>query len=261
VGEFVFHNVGLRVPYGSTFMLAPLLGFAGLLIGEFWPGELAFKSQSAPALLCAVAALFGLALPFWYATDPLAGAPPSRIWMIVVALTAAVAACVAAPLWRKPILCLLPCCLIFTGLSFGPASDSGISYPFHRQNVSLFQSLTRIANLVDSSLAPERRIRFWYDQNEPAGPLFDSASSLYLWGYVDCTSKLPVVPVQDFRDIFQSDTTFVHLTLDPAKIASRHQILAARGVVTGNERQWTLPSASGTIYVEMDDVIDMSAAH
>jgi hypothetical protein len=148
---------------------------------------------------------------------------------------------------------------VFAGLFAGPACDNAIAYPFQNQ-AALFHSVTEIGSLVDSGLGPGRRIRFWYDTNEPAGPLFDSVSSLYLWGYQDCTAKLPVVPAQEFKDIFEGDTTFVHLTMDPAKIGRRRQILAARGITTGNERRWSMASPMGTVYVVMEDVTGMPPA-
>ncbi len=253
--EFGFHNVGLRVPYGSTFMLTPVLGFAGLLIGECW--RLAGPAGgSVSALRCAAVAIFGLALPFWFTAHHPDSVPPVRMWPILIALAIAAGAVLLAPFRRTPVVSALACCLVFAGLFIGPACDNAIAYPFQKQ-AALFRSVTGIGSLVDSGLGPNRRIRFWYDTNEPAGPLFDSVSSLYLWGYRDCTAKLPVIPARDFNDIFDAGTTFVHLTMDPAKIARREQILAARGVTMGNERRWTMPSSLGTVYVVMEDVTAM----
>ena len=256
--EFVFHNVGLRVPYGGTFMLTPVLGFAGLLIGECWRPA-APEGGAAPALRCAAVAAFGLALPFWFTAHHPAFVRPALMGPILIALAIAAGTAVAAPLRRSASLSALSCCLLFAGLFLGPACDNAIAYPF-QNHAALFRSVVGIGRLVDAGLGPDRRIRFWYDTNEPAGPLFDSVSSLYLWGYQDYTAKLPVIPAREFKDIFEANTTFVHLTTDPDRIARRDQLLAARGVATANERRWSIPSELGTVYVAMEDVTGMPAA-
>ena len=268
--EFVFHNVGLRVAYGSSYMLTPVFGFAGLLIGECWLperrregsplGEERGRSGRAPALFCAAAALFGLALPYCSTLRTLSPAEPARVWTIIALLAVAAGALIFVPRTWRPVSGALSSLVILAGLFLGPACDSSIGYPFDKQNAAGFDSLMKISEAMDTGLAPERRFRFWYDQ-EPATNVYASEASLWVEGYVDCTSQIPAVPAQSLSDIFHRNTTFVHLTLDPAKIARRREILAARGVVTGNERRWIVPSGFGNIYVVMEDVVDLSAVH
>ncbi len=270
LGEFALHNVGMRVAYGSTYMLTPAMAFAGLLIGECWspaarwdrPPGLSWRwaKTAVPALLAILAALFSLALPVCFPAA-LRAAPAAQIWGLTATLAIAAGVFLAAPIARKPVSSLIVCCLIFAALFFGPACDSGISYPFRKDNAKTFRTLVSIVNLVDSGTGPARRLRFWYDQQEPAIDIYHSAASFYLWEYADCTAQVPSAPVEALRDIFQADTTFVHLTLDPSKIAVRESMLASRGVSVGDKRHWKLPSASGTIHVVMEDVTGLSGLH
>jgi len=265
VGEFVFHNVGLRVASCSAYIIAPLLAFAGHLFGELWqpvgrsgPG---WKGL-APALPWAAAALFGVGLPFWYsAVKP--SFETSQVWMATVVITIAACACCVAPLPWRPLLAAVSCCLLLAGLFLGPACDPGIAYPWAKVNAGTFRSLMAIETLVDSGVTEERPVRFWYDRDEPlpAQNLYDSAFSLYLWGYVDLSDKLPSASAAEILEWVKPNATLVHLTLDPAKVSKRNEILASRALVVGNERHWSLPSPVGTIHVVLQDVIDRSGVH
>jgi hypothetical protein len=56
-------------------------------------------------------------------------------------------------------------------------------------------------------------------------------------------------------------TTFVHLTVDTDRTPGRDRLLAARGIVVGNERRWMIPSGMGNLWVILQDVIDDKNLH
>ena len=282
--EFGFHNVGLRVAYCSTYVTAPLLAFTGLLIGETFPlrGKLAgqkFAGASRGAnpepspvtrVIWIAVGLFGLALPFYYRYGARPAFSRSQLWtgMLVVGLLAAT--CLVLIRGTQVFAAALAYGLILAGLFTGPAYDGSLSYIWSAENAATFQTVMRIEQLVSSGVSPARQVRFWYDNEEPAlspppgAPkhfLFDSAYSLYLWGYFDFSKELPSGPAEEIRRLVDSNTTFVHLTTNTASIATRTQLLSARGIVAGNERRWTIPSRYGNISVVLQDVLDDSRFH
>lgn len=280
--EFKFHNVGLRVAYCSTYLMAPLGVFTGLLMGELLPRAshpagartVAPISSVKPAAPIA-AGLVGLALPFLYryGTHPVFSR--RELWggMLVVGLLAA--GCV---LWmqvrkrgRQSFAYAVAGCLILAGLFVGPAYDQGLGYVWSDANWSTFQTMMQIEGFVDSVISPERRVRFWYDMDEappsaePGLPklsyFFDSTYSLYLWGWVDFSKQLASKPVEEIKQFVSADTTFVHLTTDPAKITERTRMLTARGIVLGNERRQIVSSRYGNLVLVLQDVLDNSGFH
>jgi hypothetical protein len=284
--EFGLHNVGLRVAYCSTYIMAPLLAFAGMLIGEcisgqresrfhkltVGVGEMTLKPAfTATTVLWVVVALFGLSLPFYFAVARPISFSRSDIWigLFIVGLLAAISVFSLRP---GMIPEALISCLIFTGLFVGPAFDPSLAYVWSADNASVFQTLMQIESLVDSGVPPDRTVRFWYDIDEPARPvpkipqaklayLFDSAYSLYLWGYFDFTKQLPSGPTADLKRLVDAKTTFVHLSLMSDNLAERTHLLSARGIVVGNERRWIIPSNYGDLCVVLQDVQDDSGMH
>lgn len=270
--EFYFHNVGLRVAYCSTYMMAPLLAFGGLFIGE-----LLSSRRKVPAFLMSVTtwiavAAFGMALPFYYALTGPAGLSPGQAWTALLIIGVVAAICAAIARSHQLFLFALTCCLWFSGLFFGPAWDGSLGYIWLKGNAAVFQSVMDVARLVDSGVAPDRIVRFWYDLDEPARPVanlgrtkvayfFDSAYSLYLWGYFDFTKQLPAGPPGEIRRLVNAHTTFVHLSVNADETPRRAKLLAGRGIVTGNERRWILPSVYGNVYVVLQDVLDISKMH
>jgi len=268
--EFVFHNVGLRLSFCSTYMMAPLLTFAGILIGESLRGE-GEKALASPgsAIVWTLAPVFGVVLPFAYALAPPISLSHLQVWggMSIVAVLSVV--CVMASSEKRAFIATLLICLIFAGLFFGPARDQSLGYIWSKGNAAIFQILMQIENRVDSEVPDDRTVRFWYDTDEPVrlvptvgrskpSNLFDSAYSLYLWGYFDFTKELPSGPKADIQRLVNARTTFVHLSVDSDPVAERTRQLAARGIVAGNERRWVIPSIYGNLRLVLQDVLDDS---
>jgi hypothetical protein len=289
--EFQFNNVGLRVCYGTTYIIAPLFAFIGLLLGEYlsqceslpdFSGFLAPRWQIPPAmldkmslgkiLLWTVVALFGLALPFAYAQRGNIAITGRAIWQGMFVGGLATAAIMVVFKAKRVLPCAIVCCLILVGLFLGPAYDGALGYIWSKDNASVFQSITQIEGLVDAGIDPDRVVKFWYDPEEPVHPgagvmqvrpsyFFDSAYSTYLWGYFNFTKDLPTAPLDEVKRQVTAKTTFVHLTVDTDRTPGRDRLLAARGIVVGNERRWMIPSGMGNLWVILQDVIDDKNLH
>ncbi len=229
--EFGLHNTGLRVAYQSSYIVAPMFAFAGLLLGEYAPRSPAGRV----ALL-----LLGLALPFVWLQWPLTP-KPEMFWPAMALL-----ALCAAALWKRP----AACGLIFIALFCGPAFDPSLSYIWKHLNACAFQTMMQMESAIDARLAPARSVRFWFEPHRPASNLFDSVSSLYLWPHVDA----------DLGVLAESATTLVHLSLNPDRSAEHDKLLAARGLRVENERRSTVSSSLGTVYVVLQDVAATPAA-
>lgn len=236
--EFGLHNTGLRVAYQSSYLVAPMFAFAGLLLAEHLPASRAVRV----ALL-----LFGLALPFSWSRWPLPP-KPEMFWPAIALLTLG-----AAALWKRP----AACGLILAALFCGPASDSSLGYIWKRQNDAAFQTMMRLESTIDARLAPGRSVRFWFEPHQPASNLFDSACSLYLWPHVDTAKGLSP---DDRKALTGTATTLVHLSLNRDSSPERDTLLAAQGFRVENERRSTAPSSLGTIYIVLQDVEAMPAA-
>jgi|GEM_PF-6259485 len=275
--EFGFHNVGLRVFYCSTYIMAPLLTFAGLLMGDclsqYGGGEWTERTR-VPAWRSRSAwwgvALFALLLPFvrrYVVPAPSAHQVWVTLALVAAATTASIFLLKQQVVWRYA----LATGLLLGSLFVGPGYDAALNYVWSSQNALIFESVMKIGAVVDSGVAPDRIVRFWYDrENAPSKPpivgknlagLFDSAYSLYLWGYFDFSRQLPAGPVADLRRLVDSKTTFVHLTPNPDDIPHRKELLAGRGIVTDNERRWLIHSSQGDLWVVMQDVLDDSGLH
>lgn len=280
--EFGLHNVGLRVPYCSTYLMGPLAVVTGLIFGELFPRlrDTTDAGPSAPIspvnLAGSIAVgLVGLALPFLYRYGPRPLFSRREFWagMLIVALLAAVCVILIQVLTRgrQWFTYAVASCLILVGLFVGPAYDRGLGYVWSDANWVTFQTVMRIEGLVDSGVAPDRRVRFWFDTDEslpsaePGLPklsyLFDSAYSLYLWGWVDFSKQLASKPVEEIKQFVSADTTYVHLTTDPDKITERTRILSARGIVLGNERRRVVSTRYGNLTLVLQDVLDNSGFH
>lgn len=260
--EFQFHNVGLRVNYGTTYLMCPLFACAGTLLGECMIRTEVTRDR----IVWAAVALFGLALPFWFrALHPSSN---RGFWIEMLAVGILGAALVIASRMRGIAVQAVACCLIFAGLFAGPAWDRSLGYIWSPTNRSVFDSLMRLEQVVDAGVAPERKVLFWYDA-EPShssghilpGNLFDSLNAVYVQGHTDLTKLLPSEPLADLKNQVQPDTTLVHLTLDPEKLAQRTSLLAGRGIITGKERSWTVDSPVGRLSVILQDVADESHIH
>ena len=269
--EFVFHAVALRVAYHSSYMIVPLFLLAGIALGEIWKlagegrrwtmkPELSFCRSitfGSPQVAAALVAVFGIALPC--VIDGWKPAMASRAAWTAMAILGAVTIIVAISLrrWGVPAVCLVSV-LILAAIYIGPAYDPALQYPRSRENADTFQSLMEVQHLLMAGVDQQRHLRFWFDKDERLAPLFDSAASLYLWGYVDLTKELPGASPDTVRSNIQPNTTLVHLVSQLDRVGERGKLLKDLGIAVGNERRWTVPSSGGRFYVVLEDVTDMS---
>ena len=233
--EFVLHGAALRVPYHSSYMVVPLLFFAGVSLGE------CSISQSEAAVAGAVAV--GMTFTFLYV-----GSPKDPSLMIFAAVGLALVTFV--PL-RLPVSAVLLAVLMF----LSPALDGTLKYAWNRpvpvdgRNVDVFRNLMTLQSALKAAVDPARKVRFWFDRDEPTARFFDSADGLYLWVDPDWRTQLAK------GEQPPSDATLVHLTTHPERMAERTQLLASRGIHVGNERRWTMPYGAYTVHVILQDVM------
>jgi hypothetical protein len=210
-------------------MLVLLFFLAGVLIGECG------VSGAAAGLAAAVA----LALP-WIKFP--------RSWLLLAVCGVALLAAVLLRRMHAVILAMV--------LFLAPAMDQTCSAAWDERNVETFRHLMTLQSALKPQIDPARRVRFWFDRDEPPFPFYNSASSLYLWMQADFTRDLAAWPEAELRKQLPPNGTLVHLTLHPERLPSRVQMLAARGVRVANERQWTMDYGGQTLYGILQDVIE-----
>jgi hypothetical protein len=240
VQDFVFHGAALRVPYHSSYIVAPLFFCVGILLGEV---GISRKHGFGLALL-AVTLPFGFHYFTW-----------SRFaWQLLIVLSLLTA--IMFLLRRARIAAPLLAALVF----LSPALDAGSSVAWDNprqpdgRNIEVFRHLLVFEKGMQSSVDPSRWVRFWHDGDEPVAAFYNSAESLYLWMVVDFSHELASWPESRLRKEIPARATIVHLTVDPSRIAARSQALAARGIRIVGERRWTMPYAGYTIHVVLQDV-------
>lgn len=238
--EFVVGIASLRLQYFSSFLLVPLFFFAGTTLGEL----IASPARALPTIIIA------LALPFSFST----WAWPQHPWWILFILGAIA---LALLLFRQPRLAALALAAI---LFLSSALDPSCAYAWDRpvpvsgRNLVAFQNLMTFDATLHSSLDPARRVRFWFDRDEPVVSFYDSAESLYLWLPVDFTRELPSWPETELHRQIPPNTTFVNLTLHPDRMPERSRLLAARGIHVANERRFQMQYRGNTVYIILQDV-------
>jgi len=239
--EFALHGAALRVEYHSSYMIVPLMWLVGVAIGE---RGISWREA-------AIAAIVALGVPYYLRVAP----PVAHPWLVLAAAGALAAAAFALP--RVPVAA----CLLATVLALSPALDGSCQFawdhPGGTPNVEVFRDLMTFERDVNSALDPSHPIRFWWDNDEPAWPFYNSAASLYLWMREDFTRDLAGWPAEKLRDVVRPNLTFVHLTLDPSRLAGRVRLLESRGIRVGNERRLTMPYRGGKLYIVLQDVVSM----
>jgi hypothetical protein len=157
---------------------------------------------------------------------------------------------------RLPVSALLLATLLF----LSSALDGSVSYvwdrpmPLDGRNVEVFRHMMTLQSALKSAIDPARKARFWFDRDEPAARFFNSADSLYLWVDPDLKAELAR------GTQLPANTTFVHLTAHPERLAERTQLLASRGIHVDNDRRWTMPYSGYTVHVILQDVTGLPAA-
>jgi hypothetical protein len=264
--DAVLHMVALRVSYHSSYMLLPAMLFAGVVFGELWKlfqagrippanghGRKAALLGSLPALPLAAC---GLVLPWLFSHRVRESI--ALIWTLVAVL--AILAMLALLLSiRRPAFAWAGCLLVLLAVHVGPALDRGLEYPFLVENAYMFHSAMDVQAFLKSAVDPERPVRFWFEPVLPDTPVFDSVSSLYLWGYCDFTKLFRTSSPDTIRERLPPTTTLINLTSNAGALDARKQLLASRGIRVANERMKTILFGSSRFFVILEDVADMSA--
>ncbi len=233
--EFVLHVFALRLPYTSSYLLVPLFFFAGTILGQF-----VTSGRSAAVVIAG-----GLVLPFSFS----AWAWPQHPWTILFVVGTITLMTLLFRQHRVGALALAA--LLF----LSSALDPSIAYAWDRPtpprgpNRNAFRDLMTFDSLLQSSTDPSRKLRFWFDRDEPAINFYDSAESLYIW-----------IPDVDLEKQITAKTTLVHLTIHPDRVPSRLQRLASHGIRVGNERQRSMQYQGATVYIILQDVQSVHAS-
>jgi hypothetical protein len=119
-----------------------------------------------------------------------------------------------------------------TGLNFS-------SYVFVNRRQE-FKAAIATQNLLTAGILKDRPLRFWFDDNERYGPLYESIQALYPWGRHDLTYLLPVAAADKLPDLVPPDAAVIHLTTVPAKMEERGRLLAARNIKVQEIGHWTI---------------------
>jgi hypothetical protein len=238
--EFVLHAASLRVHYQSSFLVVPLFFLCGIIAGQFvtsWPRG---------GVIVAGAVAFPFAFSLW--------AWPQHPWPILFFLGAVAVILFVLQQLRLGTIALAA--LLF----LSPALDPAYAYawdhptPIRGPNRNAFYDLMTFDAAVQSATDPSRKLRFWFDRDEPATPFYDSAESLFLWIPADFTRELATWSEAELQKQVPPNTTFVNLTIYPERISSRVRLLASRGVRVGNERIRTMQYQGSTLYIILEDV-------
>jgi len=271
VVEFVLHGVALRVHYHSSYMQVVVLGFAGVALGEVWqrtPGRGKFRAVCAAGLGAA-----GVALCLAFSTGLLV-VPGGRSWSTLTVIGAV--AVVLAILLRWPRLPVqhVTCVLLMAVVFLSPALDGTASgYVWassklvHGSNLTAnpnavaFRHLMDLESYVKSHVDISRALLFWWEDDEPYFPLFTSGGALFVSGHVKVNQVLAAGDRGMLYDLFRPERTIVHLTIHPERIAERTQLMAAHGVVVGNQRGTTIDYDGKPFTVVLQDVVDNSRMH
>jgi hypothetical protein len=264
--DVVLHMVALRVAYHSSYLLLPMMLFAGVVFGELWRlfqtgrtspanghGGKAALPESFPALLLAAC---GLALP-WVSSHR-GRESIALIWMLAAVLATLATLALLLSI-RRPAFAWAGCLLVLLTVHVGPALDRGLDYPLYPDNAYMFHTAMDVQAFLKSAVDPERPVRFWFEPGLPDTPVFDSVSSLYLWGYCDFTKLFQTSSPDTIREHLPPTTTLVNLTSNAGAPDARKRLLASRGIRVANERLKTILFGSGRFFVVLEDIADMSA--
>jgi len=239
--QFVLDEPLLRVRYHSSYMMIVISCFAGVALGELWNSRSASQREETSAAWMLAALV--LALPFLSRVWRDQGIAPGGLWARIACIGAP-ALVLAAVLVRRPSLPVkyITLALVLTAISLGPALDSSVTsalgQPLRGSNVSdrpravAFRCLMQLQEYVKSNLDMEHGVNFWWDNDEPLSNLYLSAAAMYQEN-VDITKLLR----SSSQRINPGNTTLVHLTGHPERLADRRRLLATRGLDVTNERR------------------------
>jgi hypothetical protein len=263
--EFGLHGVALRVFYHSSYMQVVVLGFAGVALGEIWrrtPG-----SGRRRAVCMAVLAAAGIALCLAFSAG-LSVVPNGHDWSTLAVMGAVSTMLAMLARWPNLPVQHLTCALLMAAVFLGPALDLwalGFTWASpklaHGSNLTstanavAFSRLMDLESYVKSHVEVPRSLLFWWDDDEPHSLLFTSGAALFVCAHENVNQALATGDVGRLDGLFGYSKTIVHLTTHPERMAQRGQMMAARGVVVGNERRTTIECAGRPFTVVLQDVI------
>ena len=262
--EFVLHSVALRVSYHSSYMQVLVLGFAGVALGEIWqrtPGRGKFRAVCAAGLAAA-----GIALCLAFSAGLLV-VPNGHRWSMLAAVGAASTVLAILARWPNLPVQHLTCGLLMAAVFLGPALDYGMGYVWASSklahgsnltataNAAAFRRLMDLESYVKSHVEMSRALFFWWDDDEPHSLLFTSGAALFVCGRQNVNQGLATGDMGKLYDLSGNSKTIVHLTSHPERIAQRSQLMAARGVLLGNQRRTTIDYDGKPFTVVLQDVI------
>jgi hypothetical protein len=257
--EFKMKDVVLRVPYTSSYLVAPAFVFFGAVLGALQKlkepiSNAVVKIDLALVLAAAIVPVY-LFSPFHV---------PAMLrwqhdWPAVTVLV--LAALLAASLWGRArfIGSAIATVCLASLVSFPTTVDPGLGYVFTDQRPA-FEAAMQAQNVLTSGITKGSTLRFWFDNDEQWSPLYNSINSLYLWGWRDYSHLMPTMSVDDLRALFGTHTIVVHLTDAPRKIAVRTQLMAGRNLQVEGEGEWTVNAGGIRFYIVTQNVIDSSRA-
>ncbi len=266
--EFVLHGVALRLPYHSSYMQVVVLGFAGVALGEIWrrtPGRGKLRAVCAAGLGAA-----GIALCLAFSAGLLV-VPDARGWSTLAAIGAVSTGLAILARWPSLPVQHVTCVLLMAVVFLGPALDSGAvwyvwasSKLVHGSNLTAnpnavaFRHLMDLESYVKSHVDTPRTLLFWWEDDEPDSLLFTSGAALFVCGHQNVNQELATGDSGMLGYLFPFDRTIVHLTSHPQRIAQRTELMAARGVLVGNEQRTTIDYDGKPFTVVLQDVVDNS---
>jgi hypothetical protein len=256
--EFGMKAVVLRVAYTSSYLVIPVFLFLVALLGALRKiaGEPSFRVTVVAIAGILVAMLAPICLISRF--HPPAGVQPPY-WGVVIGIGSVglVASSLAGRL-RSAGAGLAAACFVLL-LTLPTAVDPALSYVFADGRPG-FEAAMRTQNVLTSGFAKDRTLRFWFDTDEQWTPLFHSIASLYLWGgWRDYSHLMPTMPADDLRWLFPANTTVIHLTTTPAKVAERTRLLASRNIVVEDAGNWTIKTDKIEFQVVVQNVRDVTS--
>jgi hypothetical protein len=259
--EFARNSVVLRVSYTSSYLLVPVHLFLGIAIGEIWRQTGADVLRLRVKLLnIALLVVAGLAVPALYGVTIALGLglPAREWWWGAIAILIICAMAIAWTASRNALSRTVAPIVLALSVLIGPTIDPAFAFVFSSARPG-FDAIMRTQNLLMSGIMAGRVPRFWYDE-EPLRSLFDSLSSLYLWGYRDYTREMDTMTLSELRYLIRPNTTFVHLTQDPARVDGRQEIMRRRNIYVKRTSSWRIDvPRMAPFYVVLDEVTDISA--
>ena len=260
--EFVMHSVVLRVYYTSSYLIVPVHLALGATFAKSW--RLASRDHGANATLgafavCSTSLAVPLAWVAWRGASASSGFPISvKVWS-ALALVAVLSVILLVAARQRAWAAFLAPPLVSVGVLLAPSFDPSVALVY-RDNSAPFRAIMKTQALLQSGVLQGRIPRFWYDA-EMHRALFNSISSLYLWGYRDYSHDLGGMSSSDRAYLIRPNTSFVHLTSTPSVMAARRALLMKNNIVVAPRYSWKVEVPHGpSFYVIVDDVIDVSHA-